>query len=125
MSETVSRPFGVTLVGILIFVVGFLGVIVGILGLIQRDQFPGTIALSAIIATLVIGVIYLLVGKGVFNGNRGSRFLVGLFTVINLVAGILAAITPGRLISGLVQILVSVIILGLLYNASAKRYFSS
>ncbi|MFM8894702.1 MAG: hypothetical protein ACKOE2_04815 [Actinomycetales bacterium] len=123
MSEETKRPFGVTLVGFIIFVVGALGVIVGILGLIQRDQFPGTLALSAIIATLVIGVIYLLVGKGIFSGNRGSRFLVGLFTVLNLVAGIIAAITPGRLISGLVQILLSVIILGLLYNSSAKRFF--
>jgi hypothetical protein len=123
MSEESKRPFGVTLVGLLIFLVGILGVIVGILGLIQRDQFPGTIALSAIIATLVIGVIYLLVGKGIFSGNRGSRFIVGLVTVLNLIAGIIAAITPGRLVSGLVQILVSVIILGLLYNSSAKRFF--
>lgn len=125
MSESNSRPFGVTLVGILIFVVGVLAVFSGIMGLVYRDQYPGTFALSAIIATLVIGLIYLLVGKGIFNGNRGSRFLVGLVTVINLVAGVISAITPGRLVNGLIQILVSIIILGLLYNSSAKRFFTS
>jgi len=123
MTANGPRPFGVTLVGFIIFVVGALGVLGGILALIARDQYPGTLALSAIIATLVIGLIYLLVGKGIFSGNRGSRFLVGLVTVINLIAGVIAAITPGRLVPGLVQILVSVIILGLLYNSSAKRYF--
>lgn len=124
MTANGPRPFGVTLVGFIIFVVGFLGVLSGILGLIYRDSYPGTLALSAIVATLVIGLIYLLVGKGIFSGNRGSRFLVGLVTLINLVAGVIAALTPGRLVSGLVQILVSVIILGLLYNASAKRFFA-
>jgi len=123
MTANGPRPFGVTLVGILIFVVGILGVITGILGIIQRDQLPGSIALSAVIATLVISVIYLLVGKGIFNGNRGSRFLVGILTLINLVAGVIMAFSPGRLVNGLIQALVAIIILGLLYNSSAKRYF--
>lgn len=123
MTANGPRPFGVTLVGILIFVVGVLGVITGILGIIQRDQLPGSIALSAVIATLVISVIYLLVGKGIFNGNRGSRFLVGILTLINLIAGIITAFAPGRLVTGLIQALVAIIILGLLYNSSAKRYF--
>lgn len=123
MTANGPRPFGVTLVGILIFVVGILGVITGILGIIQRDQLPGSIALSAVIATLVISVIYLLVGKGIFNGNRGSRFLVGILTLINLVAGVIMAFSPGRLVNGLIQALVAIVILGLLYNSSAKRYF--
>lgn len=123
MTATGPRPFGVTLVGILIFVVGILGVLTGILGLVYRDSYPGTIALSAIIATLVIGLIYLLVGKGIFNGSRGARFLVALVTVLNLIVGVLAAITPGRLLSGLIQVLVSLVILALLYSAGAKRYF--
>ena len=124
MTANGPRPFGVTLVGFIIFVFGVLCVISGVLGLIALDDKTETLALSTIIVTLVIGLIYLLVGKGIFSGNRGSRFLVGLVTLINLVAGVISALTPGRLVSGLVQILVSVIILGLLYNASAKRFFA-
>ena len=81
-------------------------------------------AISSVI-TIVVGLVYLLLAKGIANGSGGARFIVGLVTAVSVLAGIWAVIfLPGQRVGGLVQILFAVIILGLLYNAKAKLFFS-
>ena len=129
MSETgVKRPGGVTFVGILIVIAGIGGVINGITRLFSQDR-NNALVLIAVIATLVIGIIYLLVAKGIFDGNRFSRFLVTIISVINLVIGgfgVIASIITFNgvaLLISLIQALWSLLIIVLLHGGRARAFF--
>ena len=117
----VRRPVGVTVVGVLIVIAGVLGIIGGVLGFISGDTAGWGIGIFAL--SILIGLIYLLVAKGIFDGNRGSRLIVAIVTVIGLVTGIVSLF--GSFGNGLIQILWSVIILALLYSGRAKEFFNS
>mgnify|MGYP006928266790 CR=1 FL=1 len=112
-----ARPFGVTLVGIIIIIEGILALLAAVVALLGiGDGFT-----SAIIASLVsgvLGLIYLAVAKGIFDGNGGSRLIVAIISVINIIVGVFNFLN-----GGLVQILVGIIVLILLYSAKAKAFF--
>ncbi|MFM8352059.1 MAG: hypothetical protein ACKN9D_13465 [Actinomycetales bacterium] len=125
MTASSNRPAGVTLVGLLIILVGLAYVVLSVLGLIYRGT-EVAIGLGALLVSLAVGIIYLLVAKGIFNGNKFSRFLVSLFTVIGLLGGltalIFASVTNNR-VEGAIQAGISVVILLLLHSRRAKQFF--
>jgi hypothetical protein len=125
MADTKSRPFGVTLVFILILIVGVLGLIAGVLVLFNRGDNQA-VGMTYGIVTIVISVIYLLVAKGIANGSRFSRLIVGLLTLISLVGGIwVAIVASGQRMTGVIQAALALLILFMLYNARASRFFRS
>lgn len=117
----VPRPVGVTVVGILIVIAGILGLLFGILGFFSGDTAGWGI--TVFIISILIGIVYLLVAKGIFNGNRGSRLIVGIFTAIGLVTGFFSLFS--NFSSGIVQVLWSIVILALLYTGRAKEFFEA
>lgn len=125
MTASSNRPAGVTLVGLLIILVGLAYVVLSVLGLIYRGT-EVAIGLGALLVSLAVGIIYLLVAKGIFNGNKFSRFLVSLVTVIGLLSGltalIFASVTNNR-VEGAIQAGISVVILLLLHSRRAKQFF--
>ena len=123
MTPNGQRPGGVTLVGILLLVFGVLYVLSSLFGLFNATMRQD-LGIIWILVSLAVGVIYLLVAKGIFNGNRGSRLLVGIVTVINLIGGILALFSLATIAQGIITILVSLIILVLLYGRNARIYFA-
>ena len=119
-----SRPFGVTLVGILVVLSGLLYVVTGVIGLFSADMRAG-FGLITLILILVIGLIYLAVANGLFAGNNFSRLLVGLFTVISLLIGIFELIfISGARWHGLWAAVFSLIILGFLFSRNATLFFT-
>jgi hypothetical protein len=116
-----TRPVGVTVVGILIVIAGILGIVVGILGFVSGETAGWGIAI--LITSLIVGLIYLLVAKGIFNGNRGSRLIVAIFTVIGIITGFFALFTSFS--DGLVRIVWGVVIMALLYAGKAKAFFAN
>jgi hypothetical protein len=116
------RPVGVTIVGIVIVIAGILGLVVSILGFFSGDTAGWGIAV--LLLGLVISIVYLLVAKGIFNGNRMSRLIVAIFTVLGLITGVIA-LFYGTFGAGIVQILWCVLILALLYAGRAKEFFSA
>ncbi len=125
MSDTKSRPFGVTLVFLLILIVGVLGLIAGILVLFNRGDNQA-LGWTYGITMIVISAIYLLVAKGIANGSRVSRLIVGIITLISLVGGIwVALVASGSRLTGVVQAALALLILFMLYNARASRFFHS
>ena len=123
MSQQVSRPFGVTLVYLLILVTGVLGLIAGIIVLFNRNS-DGTAGLAYGLVTILVSVIYLLVARGIFNGNRVSRLIVGALTLLSLVGGIwIAIVASGSRVTGLIQAGLALIILFMLYNRRASEFF--
>ena len=119
------RPFGVTLVGILVIIAGISYVISGIVGIFNAD-LRASVGLLSIIVVLVLGLIYLAVAKGIFDGNNFARLLVGVITVINLLVGLYHAIFVELLRwNGVVQAVIALIILGLLFSRRATEFFTS
>ena len=117
------RPFSVSVVFVIILISGVLGIIAGIYRLFNRGDDLGWIS-SAV--TIGLGVIYLLVARGIANGNRGARFLVAVVSVLWIVAGVWAfIIEPAIWPASTVQVLLGLITLGLLYNGKARAFFGA
>ena len=112
-----ARPFGVTLVGVIIIIEGILALIAAVVSLFGiGDGF--TSAIFAALVSGVLGLIYIAVAKGIFDGNNGSRLIVAIISVINIIVGVFNFFN-----GGLIQILVAIIVLILLYSAKAKAFF--
>ena len=119
-----QRPFGVSLLTIIIVIYGISAIVLGIWGLIT--VFGDENRLAALIAagvTILVGLVYLAVASGLWNGSRVARMVVAVFTVLGLIAGILMLV-GGSALPGVVQILIALIILFLLFNAKAKAFFA-
>lgn len=113
-----ARPLGVTLVGIVLIIDGILALITAVLTLFGMGDKGFTAAVLAALIGGVIGLIYLAVAKGIFDGNNGSRLIVAIVTIINIIVGVFHIMS-----GGIIQILVGIIVLVLLYSAKAKAFF--
>jgi hypothetical protein len=123
MAGTVSRPIGVTLVFVVILITGLLAVVSGFIRLFNRGDNNTTLVTAAV--TIGVGVIYLLVARGIANGSRGARFIVAAVTVLSLVGYVwMLFTTSGLVLTLLIQILLGLIVLGLLYSVAARRFFA-
>jgi hypothetical protein len=126
MSSNVSRPFGVTIVFLLILLSGALLVLAGIVRLFNRGD-EATVTVTQAIISIVIGVIYLLVAKGIANGNRGARMLVALLTILSVAQGFWVLFTNlsniSVVIAASIQVLIGLAILGILYSRRAGEFF--
>ena len=128
-----SRPFGVTLLMILVFLLGILTVLGGALTFFVRDDVASaagvstSVVLWSALVSIGIGVVYLLVAGGLGRGSSLSRFLVALVTVLNLAANLWLAfvLTGTQRWQSLTAALVAVLVLVLLYNRSANEFFRS
>jgi hypothetical protein len=120
-----ERPAGVTLVGILIVVFGVLYVGSAIFGLFNADMRVA-FGIISLIGILIIGLIYLAVAKGIFNGNNFSRLIVAIVTIVGLLIGLFQLIfISGARWNGLLSMILSLVILGLLYSRRATLFFAS
>lgn len=125
MAEKGSRPFGVTLVFVVILLSGALLVVAGILRLF-RNEDNGNVGLTAALVTIAIGVIYLLVAKGIANGSRMARLIVAVVTVLSIGSAVWTLFAaPALWFALLVQIALGLIVLVLLYSARASMFFRS
>ena len=84
--SAVGRPFIVTLLGVIIIIFGILGIIAGLLGLFSSEWLIALI-------TIILGVIYVVVARGLFRGSGGARFIIAVVTVLHLLVGIWQMIT--------------------------------
>lgn len=100
MSTGVSRPRGVLVVAILLFIVGAFNVVVGTMALIptvgaemaasssEEQRLAGLgIAISA--GSLLIGVLNIVFAIGILRGNRVARLLVTIIQAITIIVGVL------------------------------------
>jgi hypothetical protein len=118
-----SPPLGVTIVFFVILITGALSVAAGVWRLFNRGD--NNMTLTTALVTIAVGLIYLLVAKGIANGSRAARFIVAAVTVLSLIGyTILLFTTSGLVLTLLIQILLGLIVLGLLYSAAARRFFA-
>jgi predicted membrane channel-forming protein YqfA (hemolysin III family) len=113
----------VSIVFVIILIEGALGVVAGIIRLFNRGDDLGWVSAAI---TIALGLIYLLVAKGIANGSRGARFLVALVSILWIIVGVWAFIMePGLWLASTVQVLLGLATLGLLYNGKARAFFGA
>jgi hypothetical protein len=118
-NQGVQRPFGVTLIMILIVINGILTVISGLISaLMLRDDI--NIVYSLVL--IILGLVYLAVAGALGRGNRAARMLIALVTVLMLVIGIVGLFS-GNVATGIIQIVISLIVLLVLFSRKASAFF--
>lgn len=122
MTSTAQRPLGVAIVAILIVLTGIGLLARGILGLVRGGE--GAAGMVVAVILLVVGLAYALVAKGIWNGNRLSRIVVTVLTLIAIVGSVLVIGEPGERVASIVQILIAAAILVLLYGRKAREFFA-
>jgi uncharacterized membrane protein (DUF2068 family) len=137
MTLPTRRPGLVTLLLFLVVVEGLFSIFAGLLFVLLRDDATVTgdlesagatgssIALWVGILLIVIGVVYLLVARGLANGNGFARFVVMAVTIINIAAALwlLFSHPGGARWSTIGSILLGVIVLAILYSPKASAFF--
>jgi|GEM_PF-695064 len=125
-----KRPGSVTFVAVLTYINGVLNIIGGVVVLFTRESAPGAetagglagITTSAIVS-IVLGIVILIVARGLLNGSKVSRALVTLVMILNLINGVLLLFTL-QVFSGVVDIVWVIIVLSLLFTRRANAFFN-
>jgi hypothetical protein len=126
------RPFGVTLVMLLTWVVALLSILGGIALLLADASTLLDLGISKSTANtygviqMVFGVVVALVATGLANGNNFSRFLVSALMALRLAAAAYLAVvfwgTSQFWVASLAGLL-ALLILFMLWNGRASAFF--
>lgn len=128
-----QRPASVSLVVFLIWLSALLSIIFGVWALVAASdiaQSTGTDALTIRIQggfEIAIGLILALIASALSHGSRVARIIVSVVMLLDLIFGVLAAITAWGELNGyvgLVSAVLAVFILWLLWNAKAGAFFA-
>ncbi|RDV44151.1 hypothetical protein DOE76_14000 [Leifsonia sp. ku-ls] len=122
-----TRPGSVTFVAVLTYLNGILDIIGGVVLLLTRDQVSGAGGSAAIttsaIVSLLLGIVTVVVARGLLRGSSVSRALVAVVMVIDLLNGVLLLFTS-QVVTGVIQILWSILIVALLFTRRANAFFT-
>lgn len=126
-----TRPGSVTFVAVLTYIDGVLGIIGGVVILFTRDQMvrasdAGAVAgiTTSAILSIILGIVVLIVARGLLSGSRFARGLVTIVMILNAVSGVILLFSL-QFFSGILEILWAVVILSLLYTQRANAFFAS
>lgn len=126
-----TRPGSVTVVAVLAYINGVLNIIGGVVTLFTRTSMvrasdAGALAgiTTAAIVSIILGIVILVVARGLLNGSRFARGLVTVVMVLNAISGVLLLFSL-QFFSGILEILWAVVMLSLLYTQRANRFFAA
>ncbi|QNE34853.1 DUF7144 family membrane protein [Leifsonia shinshuensis] len=126
-----TRPGTVTFVAVLAYINGVLNIVGGVVILFTRDQMVrasngGTEAglITSAILAIILGVVILVVARGLLNGSRFARGLVTVVMILNAVGGVILLFSL-QFFSGILEILWAIVMLSLLYTQRANAFFAS
>jgi hypothetical protein len=124
-----KRPAGVTVVGVIVFVLGLIYIVGGLLMTISELMLDITDFSGLPIIMMLLGLIYVLVGKGLFDGRRLSQLVVGIVTVLGIIGVTLGLftgdITVSAIISYLIALAINLLILAVLFGARGRAFFAA
>ncbi|GAB3631097.1 hypothetical protein GCM10027421_04500 [Microbacterium shaanxiense] len=137
MSPATTRPFGVTLVAVFLFITGILSIMGGILGFIgssngASETLEGVTLDGTGIAVLsgffvVVGVLNMIFAFGILRGSRVARAIITVLQLITIISGVVALVTSGaQLWHGIYNLLLPILIVVLLWaGARTREFFAS
>lgn len=123
--SVVGRPFIVTLIGVITIIFGIFEVINGLITMFSGNGFWGGLW------AIIVGLIYILLARGLMGGSGIVRLLVAIITILNIIAGVWEIVYfwggdsswVTRIAGGFIQALVALLILILLYTPKATLFF--
>lgn len=118
-----NRPVGVTILAIITWLSGFFQIIGSIFAIVAGLFITWPAILGWI--SLVIGIITLAVGVGLWQGNPTARTIAAIVFVITIVLEVLGMFSGESLWSAIGGSALSIIGLILLYTPAARRWFGS
>ena len=104
-----SRPLGITIIAILLFVVGILGLLGSILGLAASIGHPVVIGL--LIFGLVLSVLELVLAWGLWTLRSWAFWATVIIEALSVIQGIIALTQGASLLSVLISLIIPIIIL--------------
>jgi len=133
VANDTRRPLGITLLIVFVVIQGLISVANGLAVLSKRNNASflldnhvtsATVTFGAI-AAIGIGVFVILVGLGLGTGSGVARFLVGLFSVLEVAIGVfgIANYSGVQQTSAVVILIVGLVVLYLLYGSKRNRAF--
>ena len=121
-----KRPAGVTLVAVLAWIEGALQILGGALLLVTAGAatsgLPRGVLITVAIVTILIGVVIIIVARGLLHGSNTSRGIVTVFTILSLASGIYSLIQH-QLVNGVVTAVIAILILVFLWSRRASEFF--
>ena len=116
------RPLLITLIAILNIILGLGAILVGglmftgmtVLGGLQVGAMTGGVS-------VIIGLIYILIGIGFLSGWSIMWYLGVIFEVLGIILNVLTLFVGN--LSAIISILISLIIVLYLFKPNVKRYF--
>ncbi|MGO4536839.1 DUF7144 family membrane protein [Leifsonia sp. 2MCAF36] len=125
-----QRPGSVTFVAVLTYINGILNIIGGVIILLTRNSMVSgrdsaalTGITTAAIISLILGVVIVIVARGLLRGSTGSRAIVTVVMIIDILNGVLL-LFASQVVNGVIQILWALLIVLLLYTRRANDFFA-
>lgn len=131
--NAVGRPGGVTFIAIIVWIQGFFDIIAGIILLFNQNNQPllddfgssASLVTSAIIYILV-GIILILIARGLLRGSNGARVLVTASEIITLIGAVFLLIAaPSQFLSAIITAFIAIVVIMLLWTGRAASFFRS
>jgi hypothetical protein len=133
VANDARRPLGITLLIVFVVIQGLVSVVNGLTVLSKRNDFSflhdngmtkGAVTWGAI-AAIGLGIFVILVGLGLGTGSGVARFLVGLFSVLEVAVGVygIANYSGIQQQSAVLILVVALVVLYLLYGSRRNRAF--
>lgn len=132
--EARTTPGGITFVVVLAYIGFIFEVIAGILVMIDADQVSQQLRsgmtenqlMGVGIATVVIGVIGILLTGALERGSNAVRILFGIWVALQVAGGLYAVVSHDgvRRSAGILPLVLGIVILYLLFNRNAREFFA-
>jgi len=143
-----DRPFGIAILAVLNFLAGFLALLLGITllgfgallsaatlsGATQNPQietFLAAIGALAGVIVLILAIIILLIGRGLWKGSNWARILIMIFLVLgvlsnawSIVQGVQLSIALTALAVPIVSLLIGIFFLYYLTRSNVTAFFA-
>lgn len=119
-----SRPFGVTIIAILIIIAGVISLFIGI-GAVAIGPLIGLVFVVIGAISLALGVAYLVMAYGLWKGKGWAWTISTIILFIGIVIDIISLPrrSTGDIVSSIVSIAINAVILYYLYRPHVKAYF--
>ncbi len=128
-----ARPVGVTLLGVLVFIVGLFLLLGGILVLALGSLFffagggllggLGAVAVAVGAFILFMGVLGIAVAVGLWNLRPWARVMALIFAFLMLLSSLVSLVSG--FLDGVIGLLFSLLIIGYLFTAKVKSAFGA
>ena len=122
MADGSSRPLLITIIAILYFVAGLLAVLGGIL-LMVGGAAVGQLVLGGMTGgvSLVVGLIYLVIAGGFWNGWKAIWYLAVIFGFIVIILCVVGLLTTGGV--SLIGLIIQALLLYYMFKPNVKEFF--